>query len=229
MTRRSPHEREGRAPRDDQRPVMMHKCTNRRPAPRALRRAALALITLAVLTGCGSDPAPSATATTVPVPGAAATVTIPGDWRSTVQGGAHDAAVQKLVAHAPKQTGDSGFRTNIVVTATPATATLDEEGLAALAAADALPGWTPTDGSSGPIQVAGLPAFRIVGTYDASGVTATQMETIVELSAKDPRTFVYLTSSVAAVGAGASDAEAQAQANAAAAAQSVVDSVTPTP
>lgn len=194
----------------------------RRPV---LSTVALALA-LGTLVACGAEPEAPPTPGVVAVPGAAATVTIPGTWTHNVQSTGDQ---EELVARRKAATGDPAFQATVVVTGVPATRGLDEEGLAALSAVDALPDWDPTPQSSGAVEVAGLAGFRLVGTYSASGVTVVQQETIVEIGEGEDRVFVYLTSSVAPVGGTATEEETTRQAESVAEAQAIVESVTVTP
>lgn len=208
-----------------------------RPLLRPPRGAAitLALLLGAVSVGSCSSPHPDCDSPTtavvkVAVPGVGADVIVPCGWDTRIQGAADGG--QELIVRAPNATGELGFRTNVVLREGPATRSLQDEGTAALAAADALWGWELAATGPGMTEKAGHPAFGLTGSYYGQTGPVVQNVIIIDITDTEPHTYLYVTSSIpqepiTTTGGPAEFEEMLAEyKRSAAEAQSVIDSVT---
>ncbi len=177
------------------------------PRPRLPRSPWTLALTAAValaLAACGGpeDAAGGTEPVVHDVPEIPVQVTAPPDWERGTRDGA-------FLLRAPSGTGSEDFRANVVVTGKQSAQTVDEAGAATTAAVASIPGWVPDPDGQGPTTLAGLPAYRVAGTYDAAG-TAVAQEIVAVRTGDGPDAWVVdLTASYAV-----DDADGAAQARA---------------
>lgn len=174
------------------------------PRPRPARifwtPALLAATVALALGGCsgadadGGDGEPTA----YDVPDVPVRLTAPAGWERVTRDGA-------FVLRAPG--GSQEFRANVVVTGEKSAQTLERAGAETTVAVGAIPGWIPDVDGQGATTLGDLPAFRVAGTYDASGTVVAQEIVAVRTGDGADAWVVDLTASYAV-----DDAEGAAQA-----------------
>ncbi|MBD5786676.1 LpqN/LpqT family lipoprotein [Cellulosimicrobium terreum] len=174
--------------------------TPRRPRPRPGRATGPAgttavgsLALLVVLAGCTTaDAAPddTASATTAEVPGLPVTLTVPAGWVDLSRDGA-------FVVAAPDE-GSAVVRSNVVVTGELSAESIEDAATDTTRYAEGLDGWQPGSGAPEPVTVAGAPAVRVDGTYDADGTLVAQEIVVLETGTGSDRWVVRFTTTAAA-------------------------------
>ncbi|MBE9926339.1 hypothetical protein G8C93_10630 [Cellulosimicrobium cellulans] len=160
--------------------------------PRTPWTLALTATVALALAGCGGpeDAAGGTEPVVHDVPEIPVQVTAPPGWERGTRDGA-------FLLRAPSGTGSEDFRANVVVTGQQSAQTVDEAGAATTAAVASIPGWVPDPDGQGPTTLAGLPAYRVAGTYDAAG-TAVAQEIVAVRTGDGPDAWVVdLTASYA--------------------------------